>query len=760
MTLFHRSSVANIIPLIILAAAAVFAWQYSLAPRPLPTSAAPDQFSAIRAWHHIEKVCTAPQPAGSLRNDEACAYIQKTLEDLGVETELLFQYDKTGERQVSRRRAVLGRIRGSESGNAFAMDAHFDSVPWGPGAADDWAAVAALLETARALTGMPKLRNDIIFVFADQEEFNMGGAKGFRNHPWFQDVRVMLGLEARGSCGPSLMFETSPENGFVVRELAKAGVGARANSVMYDFYKRMPFNSDFEHYKYDVAGLNVAFVNGFQHYHTMLDNAENISLSSLQHHGNYTLGLARHFGTIPLNDCYGPDAQYFNTLGGHMVVYPIAWGWRLALLALVVFLAVFLYGFLSKSLTWRGVVVGTLIFPITSFFFALVAIPSCYLIFLRFREMALYQNNTFSLGLVAVGTAIFLVVAALLRRWSRPQEMLAGALVWFLVGLMLCQVMLPGGANLTLIPLAFGLVYLLILLIGSRQGEASSPPSIRFSLLFAVPPFMFLTPVLVMPFYTVTSMLSVVLVPGVMLLFSFSLPQWCLLRSARWFQSALALVVIGIVLLGAAYVGCLPGVKSPYLNCLAYGVDYDKNEAWWLSSARQLDPWLARYIPVDATPEKAGAYLHNDNTAYLKGPAPLPLTDPPSLRITADEEVAGKRQVSFIISSPRGPERMWIRVVSDAPVYRAWILGHELSGADRDWNISLEIPPREGVELRLETEAELPLELGIHEKSWGLPAFADFVARPETMAAEPNRTLIRLPLSSDYSYSYATLTVE
>ena len=179
MSSHFKACILRALPLLIAFAGVSFALWMSQAPYPVPASAPPDQFSAERAHHHIATVCTAPQPAGSLRNDEACAYIQKELERLGVETERIHVYDKTGERQVSRRRAVLGRIRGTNPTKAFAMDAHFDSVAWGPGATDDWAGVAGMLEAARAIKNSSPLQNDIIFVFADQEEFNMGGAKAF-----------------------------------------------------------------------------------------------------------------------------------------------------------------------------------------------------------------------------------------------------------------------------------------------------------------------------------------------------------------------------------------------------------------------------------------------------------------------------------------------------------------------------------------------------------------------------------------------------
>jgi acetylornithine deacetylase/succinyl-diaminopimelate desuccinylase-like protein len=138
------------LPFLIALAAVVFAWWMSLAPTPVPATALPEVFSAERAHKHIAAVCIEPQPAGSKANDRACQYIYDELQRLGVESTIETQYDKTGDTQVSRRRAVLARIRGTAPTKAFAVDAHFDSVAWGPGATDDFAGIAAMLEAARA----------------------------------------------------------------------------------------------------------------------------------------------------------------------------------------------------------------------------------------------------------------------------------------------------------------------------------------------------------------------------------------------------------------------------------------------------------------------------------------------------------------------------------------------------------------------------------------------------------------------------------
>ena len=82
--------------------------------------------------------------------------------------------------------------------------AHYDSVPNSPGASDDGAAVASLLETLRALRGGPRLKNDVIFLFTDGEEVALLGSKAFvEEHPWARDVGLVLNFEARGYTGPS-----------------------------------------------------------------------------------------------------------------------------------------------------------------------------------------------------------------------------------------------------------------------------------------------------------------------------------------------------------------------------------------------------------------------------------------------------------------------------------------------------------------------------------------------------------------------------
>ena len=100
--------------------------------------------------------------------------------------------------------------QGPSGKKALMLCAHYDSVPTGPGASDNAAGVAVVLETLRALKAGPPLERDVIALFPDGEENGFHGSRLFVDeHPWAKDVSVVLNFDARGNSGPSIMFETS-----------------------------------------------------------------------------------------------------------------------------------------------------------------------------------------------------------------------------------------------------------------------------------------------------------------------------------------------------------------------------------------------------------------------------------------------------------------------------------------------------------------------------------------------------------------------
>ena len=99
---------------------------------------------------------------------------------------------------------VVATIPGTNPTGSVLMVAHYDSAPSGPGAADNAASVAAILEAMRALKTGPAARNDLIVLFTDGEELGLLGAKAFvETQPALSNIKVVLNFEMRGDNGPS-----------------------------------------------------------------------------------------------------------------------------------------------------------------------------------------------------------------------------------------------------------------------------------------------------------------------------------------------------------------------------------------------------------------------------------------------------------------------------------------------------------------------------------------------------------------------------
>ena len=65
----------------------------------------------------------------------------------------------------------------------------------------------------------------VILLFNEGEEDGLLGAEAFTStHPWAQQVGAVVNLEARGTTGASLMFETSDASGWIIDLFARSTV--------------------------------------------------------------------------------------------------------------------------------------------------------------------------------------------------------------------------------------------------------------------------------------------------------------------------------------------------------------------------------------------------------------------------------------------------------------------------------------------------------------------------------------------------------
>ncbi|WP_433802345.1 M20/M25/M40 family metallo-hydrolase [Actinomycetospora sp. CA-084318] len=323
-----RSGVtARLVALVVLSATAAITLISQRPPAPVPADAPPTAFSAERALPVVADIAREPRPLGSAANARVRDDLAARLTALGLTTTV-------------RDGTVVATLPGAAPTGQVVLSAHHDSVPTGPGAADDAAGVAAIVETVRALRAGPPLRNDLTVLLTDGEEVGLLGMRQWVRTDLPRTPIVVLNQEARGVSGPALLFRTSPGNAGLVQAMRTVPHPA-GDSSLVAIFRLLPNDTDLS---VVIAagrpGIDSAFVEEPEKYHTAADTPANLDPRSVQSQGGTLLALARELGgtdLAPLDPTASglppqPDAVYF-PLRDLLVTYPVAWEWPLALLA-------------------------------------------------------------------------------------------------------------------------------------------------------------------------------------------------------------------------------------------------------------------------------------------------------------------------------------------------------------------------------------------------------------------------------------------
>nr|WP_301539655.1 M20/M25/M40 family metallo-hydrolase [Paenibacillus sp. NEAU-GSW1] len=473
----------------------------------------------------LEAIAKEPHPVGSLAHDAVRDYLLSELTALGLEPTI---------QASGKLENIVARMPGTSNSQALMIAAHYDSVAGGPGAADDGAAIAAMLETVRAIQASGPLKNDLILLMTDGEEMGLYGAKAFiSNHPWAKEPAIVLNFEARGNKGPSLMFETSEQNGWLVQQLMKAAPQPIAYSLIYNVYKIMPNDTDLTVFKEGgLHGMNFAFGMGVNAYHKMIDTPENLDRGSLQHHGEYMLNLTRHFGNMDLKGQHlkQEDRVYFNVFGWKMASYPVSWAKWFAILAALLFIATLVHGLRQRKLTLKGTAGG---FALTLLSLGLVfgavmliwGVARSNVPIQQYRRMILDpQISLYALfGFLLLAALIVFLLIRWLSRYARAENIWMGALLLWLVLCAGTTFYLPGGSYLFTWPLLFSLAGLNI----SLRTNAKKAASTWLSALFAAPGLMMLTPICYLIYMMMTMQMAAAIVTIAAFAFTLIFPIGC-----------------------------------------------------------------------------------------------------------------------------------------------------------------------------------------------------------------------------------------
>jgi hypothetical protein len=306
---------------------------------------APSRFSADRAMADVRAIAREPRPSGSAAHAAARNHLVGRLQALGLQVRLQpAALDKGGAETLhkwsrSTRTPSLVNIVATAPGRdasapAVLLMAHYDSVWGSPGAADDAAGVATILEVVRASRGDVTPARTLIVLLTDGEELGLQGARAFFEQP-HPPIGVIVNLETRGGGGRATMFETGADNGGMMALFGRHVRRPVATSLSTFIYQRLPNSTDYTiAKKQGVPGFNYAFIGRPGLYHSPLATPDALDQGALQDLGRQVLDLTRALLAVPALPGAAPDETFFDLFGIGFVSYPESIGWFVLAIAL------------------------------------------------------------------------------------------------------------------------------------------------------------------------------------------------------------------------------------------------------------------------------------------------------------------------------------------------------------------------------------------------------------------------------------------
>ena len=776
----------GVVSLVLLVVAAWFSSSFRTAPAPVPASAPDSVFSSARAMTHLVRIASDAHPPGSPAHGRVREYLLEQLRGLGhdptVQTTTSFAGGAFAPRAATVRN-VVARIPGSDpGGRAVLVTAHYDSREIARGAGDDGSGVVTILEGLRALGERAQLRNDLIVLITDAEEPGLLGARAFVDeHPWMDDVALVVSIEMRGGGGPSMMFETGAENGWVIDALRQADPYPSANSVGFEIYKRMPNDTDFTPFKEaGKQGLNFAGLGRAHVYHQVYDTPENFDERTLQHHGSHVMAMLQHFGDADLTVVGGSDVSYISIPFLGLVTYGALWIWVLGVATVAAWVLALLVGKRGGSRT-IGVVAGL---GATAVVTGAAAAAAFYLYGWRsgahpeagaLDAGAFHSEGWYVLAIVSTAFALATAILSLLRRWFSLAELAVGALFVPVALAAVTTVMFPMAAMNFQWPALAGCI--------GAMAVAGLPRDGRLGLLrwlvvvvAAVPVVVVLTPLTEAVWLALGLALAPVVAVLVALVFLQLLPLLDAVREPNGWWAPLAGLAIAGVFLAVGMSTASPSADRPAPSTLVYALDRETGSAYWGTDPTRdgTDPGVQWAIEV-AGPFGAvavpGAAEPATAESATPGP-PRPLADfsprrvryalaaadpldapPPTVSVVADSTVpSGMLRVT--VTSEIGAEMMLFRFGEDGPRLAA-LNGRTLGGRPsrlEHWGT----PEGDGVILDFEHEAgagDVRFTVVEHHLRPGEIVGNDRFARPPELAPNirmlSDRAMIRTVFSVD-----------
>jgi hypothetical protein len=737
-------------------------------PGPKPIDAPATQFSAYRALAALHRVLKddTPHPVGSAANEAVRGRILAELTQLGYAPQVQSAFDCGSFVNCATVNNIVARLDGTEgdpdSSDSVLLAAHYDSVPAGPGDSDDGTGMAAVLETARALKAMPAPRHSIVLLIDDGEESGLLGARAFVDfNPLAKNIRAAVNLDARGTSGPSVMFETGTANDWAIRLLAQSDRRPSTTSIAYTLYKMLPNDTDFTVFKAaGMQGLNFAYIGAVTHYHTPLDNSANVRLASLQHHGENALPAIVALANSDLANPPQREAVFFDVFGRLLVHWPASRSLPIAIVTALLLLAQIAWMIRNGRLALRELLWGMVAWLVTMIVAGALAYIVERLIHIAGGTPVNWVAYPEPINVAFWGLALTVVTthALLFTRRAGFWGLWSGNWIWWALISIIASLQSPGLSYLFLVPSVVAALAGLPATLrradaASRAASASDAGEGAGAATAAIVPLAAAAIVAFPPallLYSALGNRGLVVVAVLVAWIGTPLAPLCSdLRSMPGLRGLaipwLPILVTGLGIFGAIVVPAY-SAKAPERVNILFAQDADSGNAQWIvqpDSGRLPEP--VRLAATFRGPVH-NAFPWDSHSSFISE-APHEDLAPPTFTILEAASSEAHRTYRTLLRSERGAPYAAILLPPGSGVDSVRMSGQpvepvaaELRAYFNGWTVyACPTMPAAGVEISFSVPLGKPVEVYAADQSFGLPPDGAFLANARPLTATPSQ---------------------
>src|SRR4029077_14688539 len=198
---------------------------------------------------------------------------------------------------------------------------------------------------------------------------------------------------------------------------------------------------------------------------------------ALQQRCTCALACTRHLGNLDLRQTKAPNAVYFDILGLTLINYSGRLVLQLTIFVVLSFVGVVVFGLRKQRLTFRGIAFG-----FAASLASMIVAPAVIMLVWKIisllqgggiwkPEGITYRGDLYLAGFAALTIAITSALYLLFNKKTSLENLMVGALLWWVILLIGTSLFLPGASYLFTWPLLFSIVGLgMLLSAGGRDS--------------------------------------------------------------------------------------------------------------------------------------------------------------------------------------------------------------------------------------------------------------------------------------------------